>query len=93
MGGRTMVMKIAVVALAVAVLILMGNVKKQRRMLKDIMHFLYLNSCAYKELADKVEDVNDLPEFRSHFAEMKNFMRGQLKEVGAPVDEWDRECR
>lgn len=86
-----MVMKILIAVLAIAVLFLLRSVRKQRRYIKDITHFLYLNSCAYKELADSVTVVEDLEEFRSHFAEMKEYMREQFVEVGAPVDDWDRE--
>ena len=88
-----MVMKILLAVLSLAVLILIGSVRKQRVLFKEIMHFMYINSSAYKELADAVTVVDDLAEFRSHFADMKEFMRKQLKSVGAPVDDWDKECQ
>ena len=88
-----MVMKILVAILALAVLALMRSSRKQKAFVRGLSHFMYLNSCAYKELADSVTTVEDLAEFRSRFAEMKDFMREQFKEVGAPVDDWDKEMQ
>ena len=88
-----MTIKILLAALSPAVLLLMRSLRKQKAFLRGLSHFMYLNSCAYKELADSVTTVEDLAEFRSRFAEMKDFMREQFKEVGAPVDDWDKESQ
>lgn len=85
--------KLLVAVLAVTVLLLMGSVRKLNRFLKDVTHFMYINSCAYKELADSVTSADDLAEFRTRFAEMKNYLREQCKAIGAPVDEWDKEMQ
>lgn len=88
-----MMMKLLVAVLAVTVLILVKAIRKTNDFVKNIAHFMYINSCAYKELADSVTSADDLAEFRARFAEMKNYLREQCKAIGAPVDEWDKEMQ
>ena len=92
-----MAWKILVVLLAVITIGLMSSVRRQRRTAQAMMYFVYISFTAYKDISvaiAKCKDMQDgLEEMKKHFSGIRNNLREQLKEIGAPVDRWDEEIQ